>query len=79
MGESLLKRTIEAMRGTKFVQTKMGDFFFGVLTELDTVTWPTKNEVYNSTVVVLIAVTFFSLYSALWEVIMSMAKNVIFS
>lgn len=79
MGESLLKRAIEAMRGTKFVQTKFGDFCFGVLTELDTVTWPTKNEVYNSTVVVLIAVAFFSLYSALWEVIMSLAKNVIFS
>lgn len=79
MNESILKRTIDSMRGTKFVQTKMGEFCFGVLTELDTVTWPSKTEVYNSTVVVLITVAFFSLYSALWEVIMSMAKNVIFT
>ena len=79
MGESLLKRTIEALRGSKFVETKVGDFFFGVLTELDTVTWPSKNEVYNSTVVVIVAVAFFSLYSALWEVIMSMVKNYLFT
>lgn len=79
MNENILKRTIDSMRGTKFVQSKIGEFLFGVLTELDTVTWPSKTEVYNSTVVVLITVAFFSLYSALWEIIMSMVKGVIFS
>ena len=38
MGESLLKRMIETLKGTKFVRTRFGEFIYGVLTELDTVT-----------------------------------------
>ncbi len=34
MGESLLKRIIDTMRGSRFLGTKMGEFVFGVLTEL---------------------------------------------
>ncbi len=79
MGESLIKRIIESMKGTRFVQTKMGDFIYGVLAELDTVTWPTKDEVYNSTIVVLITVAIFAAYSGLWDIIMKFVRSWFFS
>ncbi len=75
MGESLLKRIIEALKGTKFVQTKTGGFIYGVLTELDTVTWPTKDEVYNSTMVVLVTVILFAIYSGIWDIIMGFIRE----
>ena len=79
MHENLIKRIIESLRGTKFVQTRMGEFIFGVLTELDTVTWPSKSEVYNSTVVVLVAVAFFSAYSGMWDFFMSLIRHWLFT
>ncbi len=75
MGEGLLKRIIEAVKGTKFVESRFGGFVFGVLTELDTVTWPTKDEVYNSTIVVLITVAIFAIYSGLWDVVMKFVRD----
>lgn len=79
MGESLLKRTIEALKHTKFIHTKFGAFFYGVLTEMDAVTWPSKSEVYNSTIVVLITVVFFSIYSGFWDLIMSFVRSTMFA
>ena len=78
MGESLLKRIIESIKGTKFSQTKFGGFVYGVLTELDTVTWPSKDEVYNSTVVVIITVILFSVYSGMWDIIMKFVRDWLF-
>jgi preprotein translocase SecE subunit len=75
MGESLLKRIIESLKGSKFIETKFGGFFYGVLTELDTVTWPSKEEVFNSTIVVLITVVIFALYSGFWDFIMGRFMN----
>lgn len=77
MGESLLKRIIDSVKGTKFVQGKFGGFIYGVLTELDTVTWPSKDEVYNSTVVVIITVAIFAIYSAAWDVIMKFIRDML--
>mgnify|MGYP006311656515 CR=1 FL=1 len=77
MGESLLKRIIEGLKGTKFVETKAGGFIYGVLAELDACTWPSKDEVYNSTVVVLITVAFFAAYSGLWDFIMGRVFNLL--
>ncbi len=77
MGENLLKRIIDSIKGTKFATTKFGDFCVGVLTELDSVTWPTKDEVYNSTVVVLIVTAIFATYSGLWDVIMNFVRQLI--
>ncbi|MGI6454620.1 MAG: preprotein translocase subunit SecE [bacterium] len=79
MGESLLKRMIETLKGTKFVRTRFGEFIYGVLTELDTVTWPSKDEVRNSTVVVLITVAIFAIYSGLWDFIMTIVRNLVVS
>ena len=71
----MLKRIIESLKGSRFVETKVGNFVYGVLTELDAVTWPTKDEVYNSTVVVLITVAFFAAYSGFWDFIMSFVRD----
>ena len=75
MNESLLKRIIDSIKGSKFVETKFGSFVFGVLTEMDTVTWPSRDDIYNSTVVVLITVAVFSAYSGLWDFIMGRFLN----
>lgn len=75
MGESLLKRIIEAVKGTRFAQSRFGGFVYGVLTELDTVTWPSKDEVYNSTVVVIITVAIFAVYSGLWDIVMNFFQD----
>ncbi|MDX9753813.1 MAG: preprotein translocase subunit SecE [bacterium] len=77
MGENILKRIIDSLKGTKFIETKVGGFIFGVLTELDTVTWPSKQEVYNSTVVVLITVAIFAAYSGIWDFIMGRLINLL--
>lgn len=77
MGENILKRIIDSLKGSKFATTKFGDFCVGVLTELDSVTWPSKEEVYNSTVVVLIVTAIFASYSALWDLIMTLVRQLI--
>ncbi|MBI1388734.1 MAG: preprotein translocase subunit SecE [bacterium] len=75
MNEHLLKRIIDALKGSRLSNTKTGDFIVGVLTELDAVTWPTKEEVYNSTVVVLITVVIFAMYSGIWDVVMNFVRQ----
>ncbi len=51
---SFAKRASDGLRNTWFEQTKVGKFIVNVLVELDHVTWPTKDEVVNSAVVVII-------------------------
>ncbi|MDP8243047.1 MAG: preprotein translocase subunit SecE [Candidatus Hinthialibacter antarcticus] len=77
MGENILKRIIDSLKGSKFASTKFGDFCVGVLTELDSVTWPSKDEVYNSTVVVLIVTAIFATYSGFWDVMMNFVRQLI--
>jgi preprotein translocase subunit SecE len=45
---------------------RVSEFYHGVKQEMAKVTWPTRNEVWSTTVVVLIAVLFFGFY--LWGV-----------
>lgn len=78
MGESLLKRILDFLQGTKFARTRFGEFIIGVLTELDAVTWPTKQEVYNSTVIVLVTMVLFAAYLGLWDVIMNLMRGWLF-
>ncbi len=40
----------------------LADFYGGVKTELKKVTWPGKDEVYGTTVIVIITVFFFGFY-----------------
>ena len=46
--------------------TRLGDFYHGVKMEMRKTSWPTRTEVWSTTVVVLIAVFFFGFY--LWGV-----------
>ncbi len=75
MGESLLKRIIETMKHSRFSKTKTGAFILGVLVELDSVTWPSKDEIYSSTVITLITVAFFAVYAGLWDLVMKFVQN----
>jgi len=45
---------------------RIGEFYQNVKLEMRKTTWPTRNEVWSTTVVVLIAVFFFGFY--LWGV-----------
>ncbi|HSF23637.1 MAG TPA: preprotein translocase subunit SecE [Blastocatellia bacterium] len=45
---------------------RIREFYHGVKQEMKKVTWPTRGEVWSTTVVVLIAVLFFGFY--LWGV-----------
>ena len=45
---------------------RLGSFYHDVKLEMRKTTWPTRNEVWSTTVVVLIAVFFFGFY--LWGV-----------
>jgi preprotein translocase SecE subunit len=45
---------------------RIGDFYQAVKIEMRKVTWPTRAEVWSTTVVVLIAIVFFGFY--LWGV-----------
>lgn len=53
-------------------------FFGDVKAELKKVTWPSKKEVYGTTIVVIIAVFFFGLYLFLVDSVLQVAVNKIF-
>lgn len=50
-------------------------FYGDVKTELKKVTWPTKKEVYGTTIVVLATVFFFGIYLALVDLFLSYGVN----
>lgn len=58
--ESVPKRKPTSLFG------RFGQFYHDVKLEMRKTSWPTRNEVWSTTVVVLIAVTFFGFY--LWGV-----------
>ena len=45
---------------------RLGEFYHNVKLEMRKTTWPTRNEVWSTTLVVIIAVVFFGFY--LWGV-----------
>jgi preprotein translocase subunit SecE len=50
---------------------KLGNFLKDVRSELKKVTWPSKNEVVSTTVVVIAATVFFGFYLFFMDVIFS--------
>lgn len=59
---SLAKRASDGLRNTWFEQTRFGKFIVNVLVELDHVTWPTKDEVVSSAIVVIITTLILSIF-----------------
>jgi len=50
---------------------RLGNFLKDVRAELKKVTWPSKNEVVNTTIVVIVATVFFGFYLFFMDVIFS--------
>jgi preprotein translocase subunit SecE len=59
------ERSVVKMPRPSFVG-RIGEFYHNVKLEMSKTTWPTRNEVWSTTVIVLIAVVFFGFY--LWGV-----------
>lgn len=47
------------------------NYLRGVRNEAKKVTWPSRREVINTTLVVIVAVVFFGFYLFLWDVVFS--------
>lgn len=88
MGENALKRLIEFLHGSRdqrgnrrptwFARTRFGKGVIEVLRELESVTWPSKENVRASTVVVLITVAIFAAYAAIWDFIVTSIERIIY-
>ena len=50
----LIKRLAEWLKGSRLSKNRVGKFVLEVLIEMVGVTWPSKDEVVSSTVVVLV-------------------------
>ncbi len=48
---------------------RFANFLKDVRAELKKVTWPSRNEVYSTTIVVIAAVIFFGFYLFFWDVV----------
>ena len=89
MGENIIKRLIEFLQGgghdtagrrqlSWFARTKFGNAVIEVLRELESVTWPSKEDVRGSTVVVLITVAIFALYAGFWDLVMTRVEHLLY-
>lgn len=58
---------------------RMANFYGDIKAELRKVTWPSKKEVYGTTIVVLVAVFFFGIYLFLVDTLLQAIVNRIFS
>jgi preprotein translocase subunit SecE len=54
---------------------RLFSFLRDVRAELKKVTWPSRNEVYSTTIVVIIATVFFGLYLYFMDLIFSWVLN----
>ena len=50
---------------------RMGKYFRDVRVEMNRVVWPTRDEVYQSSIVVVIALMFFIAYVSIWDLLAS--------
>jgi preprotein translocase SecE subunit len=89
MGENIIKRLIEFLQGGRrdvkgqrqpswFARTRFGNGVIEVLRELESVTWPTKENVRGSTVVVLITVAIFATYAGIWDFIVTIVESLLY-
>jgi preprotein translocase subunit SecE len=60
--ETIEQTTSDAPRGPLGWWQRTTEFFADVQSEMKRVTWPTRREVYATTVVVILTSTFFGLY-----------------
>jgi preprotein translocase subunit SecE len=61
--EQFLQRCIDNLKKSKVIrESRFGQFIISVLAELQKVTWPSYEEVKNSTLVTLIVMVVMSIY-----------------
>ncbi len=61
--EQFIQRCIDGLKSVKFFRDgKVGQFLISVLVELQKVTWPSKEDVKNSTVITLVVMVVMSIY-----------------
>ncbi len=61
--EQFIQRCIDGLKSVKFFREgRFGQFLISVLAELQKVTWPSKDDVKNSTVITLVVMIVMSLY-----------------
>ncbi len=61
--EQFLQRCIDNLKKSKVIrESRFGQFLISVLAELQKVTWPSREEVKNSTLVTLIVMVVMSIY-----------------
>lgn len=58
---------------------KIGKFFSQVKTEMKKVSWPSKQELINSTIVVLVSTIILALYIGVCDLFLSRIINVLIS
>ena len=63
--------------GKHEIMNKVAKFITEVKTELKKVSWPTKSELINSTIVVIVAVVIMAIFIGLCDVVLSNAINFI--
>ncbi len=78
MGENVLRRLVLFLEGSAFEKTKLGGGIMDVLKELENVSWPSKGEIKNSSVVVLITVAIFAAYAAFWDYCINVFQRFMF-
>src|SRR5688572_16119013 len=71
-GESRVARRDRGHSGQPSGPARMGQFLRDVRAEMRRVSWPTVNNVKNTTIITLIAVVFFAIY--LWVVDQGMSR-----
>ncbi len=58
--------------------TKVRDFFESVWKELKRVSWPTKKEVYGTTLVVVVTILIFAVYLGIVDLVLAfIQKNIL--
>jgi preprotein translocase SecE subunit len=80
--EQFLQRCIDNLKSVKAIrESRFGQFLISVLAELQKVTWPSRDEVKNSTIVTLVVMLVMSAYMgaahAVVEVFYAMIKRYI--
>ncbi|MCG3195941.1 MAG: preprotein translocase subunit SecE [Candidatus Omnitrophica bacterium] len=74
--EQFLQRCIDNLKKVKFIrESRFGQFLISVLAELQKVTWPSREEVKNSTIVTIVVMVIMAIYMGGAQAIVEVIYN----
>ncbi len=74
--EQFLQRCIDNLKKVKVLrESRFGQFIISVLAELQKVTWPSREEVKNSTVVTIVVMVIMAIYMGGAQAIVEVIYN----